>query len=59
MIDGKETKTHFNTLSATNSVDGEVKITAVTTDTVSGEVNLSEGDKSIKGTFTANLPQKK
>ena len=40
-------------------VDGEVKITAVTADTVSGEVNLTEADKSIKGTFTANLPKKK
>jgi len=57
--DGKETKTSFETLSSGKGVDGEVKITEVTANTVSGEVNLSEADKSIKGTFTANLPRKK
>lgn len=57
--DGKESKTVFETLSSRKPVDGEVKITAVTADTVSGEVNLTEADKSIKGTFTANLPKKK
>ncbi len=57
--DGKETKTNFETLSSRKPVDGEVKITAVTADTVSGEVNLTEDNKSIKGTFTANLPKKK
>ncbi len=57
--DGKETKTYFETLSSRKPVDGEVKITAVTADTVSGEVNLTEADKSIRGTFTANLPKKK
>jgi hypothetical protein len=59
LTDGKETRTSFETLSSRRPVDGEVKITAVTADTVSGEVNLTEGDKSIKGTFTANLPKKK
>lgn len=57
--DGKETRTSFDTLSSRKAVDGEVKITAVTADTVSGEVNINEPDKSIKGTFTANLPKKK
>ncbi len=56
---GKETKTSFETLSSRKPVEGEVKIIAVTADTVSGEVNLTEADKSIKGTFTANLPKKK
>jgi hypothetical protein len=56
---GKETKTSFETLSSRKPVEGEVKITAVTAETVSGEVNLTEADKSIKGTFTANLPKKK
>jgi len=59
MVDGKETKTSFDTFSSAKTVNGELKITAVTADTVSGEVDLSEGDKSIKGTFTANLPKKK
>ena len=55
--DGKETKTIFDTLSMHKKADGEVKITSVTADTVSGEVNLTDGDKSIKGTFTAKLPK--
>ena len=59
IVDGKETKTSFDTFSSRKVVDGELKITAVTAETVSGEVNLSEGDKLIKGTFTASLPKKK
>ncbi len=59
--DGKQTETRFDSLMDTSGkkAAGEVKITSVTADTVSGEVNLTEGDKSIKGTFTANLPKKK
>jgi hypothetical protein len=57
--DGKETRTSFDTMSFNKKADGEVKITAVTADSISGEVNLTEGDKSIKGTFTAKLPVKK
>lgn len=56
---GKEVKTSFDTMSSSKKVDGEVKITAVSAATVSGEVNLTEGDKSIKGTFTTKLPAKK
>ena len=57
--DGKETKTNFDTMGLTPKADGDVKITAITADSISGEVNLSEGDKSIKGTFTAKLPKAK
>lgn len=57
--DGKQTETDFDSHSFDKKVDGEVKITAVTADTVSGDVNLTEGDKSIKGTFTAKLPKAK
>lgn len=57
--DGKATQTHFNTLFSDSKVEGEVKITAVTTDTVSGEVNLIDGSNSIKGNFTAKLPKAK
>ena len=53
--DGKQIETRFDNSSGNKKVDGEVKITSVTADTVSGEVNLTEGDKSVKGTFTANL----
>lgn len=57
--DGKKTQTHFETLFSDSKVEGEVKITSVTTDTVSGEVNLIDGGNSIKGNFTAKLPKAK
>ena len=56
--DGKEKNDSFDTMSSMSKADGEVKITAVTADSVSGEINLTEGEKSIKGTFTAKLPKK-
>jgi hypothetical protein len=58
--DGKQTETRFELLMSLGGkgANGEVKITTVTADAVSGEVNLTEGDKSIKGTFTAKLPKK-
>lgn len=59
--DGKESKTMFNSLMGfgDSKATGEVKITSVTADAVSGEVNLTEGDKSITGSFTAKLPAAK
>ena len=59
--DGKQTETRFVSLmeGGNSKTSGEVKITSVTADTVSGEVNLTEGDKAIKGTFTAKLPKAK
>lgn len=59
--DGKQKDTTFNSLMGfgDKKASGEVQITSVTADAVSGEVNLTEGDKSIKGAFTAKLPQKK
>jgi len=57
--DGKQTDTRFDSLMSIGGgkkAEGEVKITSVTADTVSGEVDLTEGDKSIKGNFTAKLP---
>jgi hypothetical protein len=59
--DGKQTDASFNSLMgySDKKAAGEVKITNVTADTVSGEVDLTEGDKSIKGAFTAKMPAKK
>ena len=54
--DGKEVKTYFETMFSSSTADGEVTIKSITNDTVSGEMNLTEGTKSIKGTFTARLP---
>ena len=57
--DGKQVETDFDSSFNSEKVSGDVKITSVTSDSVSGEVNLGEGDKSIKGTFTAKLPKAK
>jgi hypothetical protein len=62
--DGKQTETRFygsymGSAKRDNKPTGDVKITNVTADTVSGEVNLTEHDTSIKGTFTAKLPAAK
>ncbi|HRH40170.1 MAG TPA: hypothetical protein PKY82_00905 [Pyrinomonadaceae bacterium] len=56
--DGNEKSDNFDTMSSMSKADGEVKITSVTADSVSGEINVTEGDKTIKGTFTAKLPKK-
>lgn len=57
--DGKEKTDDFDTMSSMSKAEGEVKITTVTLDSVNGEINVTEGDKTIKGTFTAKLPNKK
>lgn len=59
--DGKQTETRFDNLMGYGSgnATGEAKITNVAADTVSGEVNLTEGEKSVKGNFTAKLPAAK
>ena len=61
LADGKQTDTNFESLMGykDKKAAGEVKITSVTGDTVSGEVDLTEGDKSLKGAFTAKLPAAK
>ncbi len=52
--DGKEVKNMFNI----DKTEGEIKINSISGDTVSGEINLTEGDKSVKGSFTAKLLRK-
>lgn len=57
--DGKQTQTDFEVMNTSKKAAGDVKITAVTADSVSGEINVTDGAKSIKGTFTAKLPTAK
>jgi hypothetical protein len=38
---------------ATSKLQGEAKITSVTDGTVSGEINVTDGESTIKGTFIA------
>jgi len=42
-----------------STLTGEVKVTSATADEISGDVNLSSGDMSIKGSFTAKILQRK
>jgi hypothetical protein len=52
---GKEEKTSIDTRKA----DGDVKITSVTDDSISGEINITEGQNSVKGMFTAKITTKR
>lgn len=52
---GKESSNSFEIAKTT----GEVVIMSVSADSVSGEINLTDGDKSVKGNFTAKIPVKK
>ncbi|CAN5413368.1 hypothetical protein BH10ACI2_BH10ACI2_00680 [soil metagenome] len=56
--DGKEKKIDFDTMSSFSKLTGQVKITSVTDDSVSGTIDVTEGDKSVKGSFTAKLTKK-
>lgn len=53
--DGKEKRIDFDTMSSSTKLIGEVKITSVTDDAVSGTIDVTEGDKSVKGSFTAKI----
>ncbi len=53
--EGKETKTSFNI----DKAEGEVKINSVSDESVTGEINVTEGDKSVKGSFTAKITKRK
>lgn len=56
--DGKEKADDFGLMSSTPSAKGQLKITAVTGDSVSGEVDITDKDRSIKGSFTAKIVKK-
>lgn len=47
--DGKESKYFINS----NKANGQVKITSASSDSASGEINLSDGEFEISGTFSA------
>lgn len=56
--DGKESTITFDTMSSSTKMTGEVKITSVTDDAVSGSIDVTEGDKLVKGNFTAKIAKK-
>ncbi len=47
--DGKEVRNSFNP----RKTQGEITITSATADSISGEINLSDGENEIKGNFSA------
>lgn len=53
--DGKEVATSFDTNFSGSKITGQVVVTSVTADGISGDIDVSEGDKSVKGTFTAKI----
>ena len=42
-----------------SALTGEVRVTSVSSDEISGDVDLSSGDTSIKGSFTAKILKRK
>lgn len=57
--DGKEVSTNFDTSFSTSKITGEVRVKSVTAEEISGEIDVTDGDKSVKGTFTAKIPPAK
>lgn len=54
--DGTDKETVFNLRSG--EATGSITITSVTADAVSGSIDVTQGDSSVKGNFTANRPKK-
>ncbi len=56
--DGKETNTSFDMTFSGSKVTGKVEVTTVTADEISGTIDITDGDKSVKGPFVARIVQK-
>jgi hypothetical protein len=57
--DGKEVNTSLETMSTGSKITGEVRVKSVTAGEIGGEIDVTDGDKSVKGTFTAKIGAKK
>ncbi len=57
-VDGKEKSDYYSMMSGSATAKGSLKIYTVTDDSVSGEIDVVDGERSIKGSFTAKLPKK-
>lgn len=57
--DGKEVNTRFETMSTGSKISGQVEVKTVTADSISGTIDVTEGDKTIKGDFVAKIAAKK
>lgn len=56
---GSEKTTECDTMGSAPKCKGSVKITSVTADSVSGEIDVNQDGLAVKGNFTAKLPVKK
>jgi hypothetical protein len=52
---GTEVKTWFDR----STLNGQVRVTSVSGDTASGDVDVMAGDNTIKGSFTAKILARK
>lgn len=57
--DGKEVNTRFETMLSTSKITGQVEVKSITADSIVGTIDVTEGDKSVKGNFTAKIAAKK
>lgn len=57
--DGKQVDTRFDTNGSMSKATGKIEVTSVSADSMSGNIDVTDGDKSVKGSFTAKLPVKK
>ena len=57
--DGKEVRTDFDTMFSGSKITGQAEVKSVTADLISGTIDVTEGDKSVKGTFSAKIAVKK
>lgn len=56
--DGKDADASLDMMSSMSKATGQITITSVTADEISGSIDVSEGDKSVKGDFTAKIAKK-
>lgn len=57
--DGKETNASFDTMFSGSKITGQVEVKSVTADSIGGTIDVTDGDKSVKGTFSAKIAAKK
>lgn len=53
--DGKDVVTSFDTSFSASKITGQVVVKSVTADAISGDIDVTDGDESVKGSFTAKL----
>lgn len=57
--DGKEVNTSFDAQSSQSKITGQVEVKSITADSISGTIDVTDGDKNVKGSFTAKIAPKK